>query len=167
MAGRSSAPNSDKRKTAQSTSTAVAPASAASRAERDTPLRRKVLIVEDELSISNLLYVLLEDLNYDGEVALGGQQALRMIERTSFDAILLDLRYSSDAAEQCVSQIAKIHPSLLDRVLVITGEFADYRAMDLIQRHCLPHLPQSRLMEDIHQSLRALLGLSPQPVPNF
>ncbi|MGD0696720.1 MAG: response regulator [Terriglobia bacterium] len=167
MAGGSLAPNSDKRKMSQSTSTTVAPASAASRAERDTPLRRKVLIVEDELSISNLLYVLLEDLNYDGEVALGGQQALRMIERTSFDAILLDLRYSNDAAEQCVSQIAKIHPSLLDRVLVITGEFADYRVMDLIQRHCLPHVPQSRLMEDIHQSLRALFGLSPQPVPKF
>ena len=126
--------------------------------------RRKVLIVEDDLSISNLLYVLLEGLNYDGEVALGGQQALRMIERTSFDAVLLDLRCSNLAAEQCISQIAELHPSLLGRILVVIGEVTDIKVMDLIHRHCLAHVQQNRLVEDIPQGLRAFWPTL-QPVP--
>jgi len=145
----------------------TSPAPSALTLARGTPVRRKVLIVEDEPSISNLLYVLLEGLNYDGEVAIGGRHALAMIERESFDAILLDLRCSDLRAEQWVSRIAEIQPSLLDRVLVITGEVADPKVLDLIERHCLPHVPQSRLLEDIHQSLRTLFGLSPQPVAKF
>jgi len=145
----------------------TSPAPSALPVARGTPLRRKILIVEDEPSISNLLYLLLEGLNYDGELAVGGQQALAMIGRESFDAILLDLRDSDLRAEQWVSRIAEIQPSLVDRVLVITGEVADPKVLDLIHRHCLPNVPQSRLMEDIHQSLRALMGLSPQPLPKF
>jgi CheY-like chemotaxis protein len=129
---------------------------------REGAIRRKVLIVEDDLSISNLLYVLLEGLNYDGEVAVGGRQALAMIARDSFDAILLDLRYSNLSAEQWVSQIAEIQPSVLDRVLVITGEVDDPKVLDLLERHCLPHVQQNRLMEDIHQRLLSLWGLLPQ-----
>lgn len=129
---------------------------------REGAIRRKVLIVEDDLSISNLLYVLLEGLNYDGEVAMGGRQALAMIERDSFDAILLDLRYSNLSAKQWVSRIAEIQPSLLDRVLVITGEVADPNVVDLLERHCLPHVPQNRLMEDLHQRLLSLCALSRQ-----
>lgn len=147
---------------------AILPASRAERSSafgsplREGTVRRKVLIVEDDLSISNLLYVLLEGLNYDGEVAMGGRQALAMIERDSFDAILLDLRYSNRSAEQWVSQIAQVQPSVLDRVLVITGEVADPKVLDLLERHCLPHVPQNRLMEDINQRLLALWGLSHQ-----
>jgi len=123
---------------------------------RDIAPRRKVLIVEDDLSISNLLYVLLDELNYDGDVALGGWQALKMIERTAFDAILLDLRYCNSAVAQCISRIAEIRPRLLDRVLVITGEVTDAATLDLIVRHCVRHLPQRRFMQSITESLRSL-----------
>jgi len=141
--------------------TAVGRGAASGSPRREGATRRKVLIVEDDLSISNLLYVLLEGLNYDGEVAMGGRQALAMIERESFDAILLDLRYSNLSAEQWVSRIAEIQPSVLDRILVITGEVADPNMLDLLERYCLPHVPQNRLMEDIHSRLLSLWRVPP------
>jgi len=125
-------------------------------------MRRKVLIIESEPSISNLLYVLLGGLNYIGELAPSGAQALAMIRRESFDAILMDLRCSAVAAEQLVSRIMEIRPNLLGRVLVITGEIEDPKIMDFIERKCLPHVSQKRMMEDVYQSLRAMLELSPQ-----
>jgi CheY-like chemotaxis protein len=49
--------------------------------------RRKVLIVEDEPSIRNVLYVLLAGLGCDGEVANDTKQALFMIRKEQFDAV--------------------------------------------------------------------------------
>ena len=56
------------------------------------PPRRKVLIVEDEPSIRNVLYVLLAGLGCDGQIAYDARQALSMIRQDCFDAVLLDLR---------------------------------------------------------------------------
>ena len=124
------------------------------------PARRKVLIIEDEPSIRNILYVLLAALDCEGDVAYSGQQALAMVSREKFDAVLLDLRCSNVPAEHVVSRIKEIRPSLLGRVLVITGEVTDPQAMELIERHVLPHIPGNRLISDLWGQLRGLLGVS-------
>ncbi len=128
-----------------------------------TPLRRKVLVIEDEPSIRNLIYVLLAGLGCEGDVAYSGKQALAMISRETFDAVLLDLRCSDLAAEQVVSGIKEICPNLVGRVLVITGQIADPETMELVDRHCLPNVPQNRLMQELWTCLRAVLGISRSP----
>lgn len=125
------------------------------------PARRKVLIVEDDLSIRNLLYVLLAGLGCEGDIAYSGQQALAMIGRENFEAVLLDLRSSNLPADQVLSQIREIRPNLVGRVLVITGEVADAETLELIERHCAHHIPRSRLSIDLWERLRTILGLSP------
>ncbi len=122
------------------------------------PAHRKVLIIEDEPSIRNVLYVLLAAAGCEGDVAYSGQQALAMISHQKFDAVLLDLRCVNAPAEQVVSQIKEIRPSLLGRVLVITGEVTDPQAMELIEQHLLPHVAASRLISDLRGRLRGLFG---------
>jgi response regulator RpfG family c-di-GMP phosphodiesterase len=138
----------------------VSPTTSSKNQPREPTLRRKVLIIEDEPSISNLLYVLLDGLNYDGDVAMSGQQALDMIGRESFDAVLLDLRYSSISAEQMVLRITEIRPSLVGRVLVVTGQVDNPKAIELLERQCNPHGRQNRLMEEVHRSLLALWAIA-------
>jgi DNA-binding NtrC family response regulator len=53
---------------------------------------RNVLIIEDEPSMRNVICVLLAGLGCAGDIAHDGRQALAMIEKESFDAVLLDLR---------------------------------------------------------------------------
>lgn len=127
--------------------------------------RRKVLIIEDEPFIRNVLYVLLAGLGYDGDVAHSGRQALAMISREKFDAVLFDLRCAEPSAAEVMSEIIEIRPSLVGRVLVITGEVADRETLNLIKRHCLPHVPRSRLMQEFWGRLRSLLGISTSPHP--
>jgi CheY-like chemotaxis protein len=126
-----------------------------------TPQYRRVLIVEDEPSIRNTLYVLLAGLGCEGDAVPDGQQALAKIRREEFDAVLLDLRCSNVNAETVVPQIQEIRPSLVGRVLVITGEVADAATLDMIERHCLQHVPQHRLRRDLLDELRILLRISP------
>lgn len=51
----------------------------------------KILIVEDDLPISNLIKLNLNMANYESSVAFDGDEALSAIERDSFDLILLDV----------------------------------------------------------------------------
>lgn len=124
---------------------------------------RHVLIIEDEPSIRNVLYVLLAGMGCEGDIAHSGQQALAMIKKESFDAVLLDLRCSEMPAEEMVSAIKELRPNLVGRVLVITGEVTDRRTMELIERNCLPHISRQRIMQDVWDRLRALLGFSQSP----
>lgn len=125
--------------------------------------RRKVLIVEDEPSIRNVLFVLLAGLGCEGDVAYTGQQALSMVSRESFDAVLVDLRCSNLGVEEVVSQIKEISPHLVGRVLVITGEVTDAQTMELLSRLLLPHVPHDRLMPELFSQLRGILGLNTSP----
>ena len=107
--------------------------------------RRKVLIIEDEPSIRNVLYVLLAGVGCDGDVAHDTDQALSMIRKDQFDAVLLDLRSAHLPPEQMVSAITELRPSLVGRVLVITGEYSHPKTLEMLERYALPHVPRSRI----------------------
>jgi len=126
---------------------------------------RKVLIVEDDAAIRNVLYVLLAGVGCEGDIAYSGKQALSMLSRQKFDAVLLDLRCSNLPAAEMVSQIKDIRPSMVGRVLVITGELTDAQTIQLIEKYCLPHVPRNRLMQDLWGLLRAVLGINGTPKP--
>jgi len=122
---------------------------------------RRILVVEDEPAIRNILYVLLARLDCESEIAHSGQQALGMISRGSFDAVLLDLRSSQVPAREVVAHIKQMSPSLVGRVLVITGEVTDPKTLEWIESQCLTPIAGNRLMSDLWNRLRVLLGLAP------
>jgi two-component system response regulator PilR (NtrC family) len=122
--------------------------------------RRKVLIIEDEPSIRNVLYVLLAGLGCDGDVAHNTHQALSMIRKDRFDAVLLDLRSAHLPPEQMVSTITDLRPSLVGRVLVITGEVADPNLIEMLERLAVPHVPRSQVTSDLWGHLRAMFGFA-------
>ena len=122
------------------------------------PPRRKVLIIEDEPSIRNVLYVLLAGLGCDGDVAHDTDQALSMIRKNQFDAVLLDLR--SAQLPQMVSSITELRPSLVGRVLVITGEVSNPSTIEMLERYALPYVPRSRITSDLSRSIAQMDGLT-------
>lgn len=124
---------------------------------------RKVLLIEGEPVAREILRVLVKNLGCHGEVAADGQQALAMVSSEDFDAVLLDLRSSSLPPEEVVSGIHDIRPSLVGRVLVITGEVDDHDTLDLIERYFLLRIRQSRVLFDLVGRLRALLRIAPTP----
>jgi DNA-binding NtrC family response regulator len=125
-----------------------------------SPSRRKVLIIEDEPSIRNVLYVLLAGLGYDGDTASDAHQALSMIRQGQFDAVLLDLRSSELSPEQMVCAITELRPSLMGRVLVISGEVSSPSTIEMLERYAVPHVPRSRVTSDLSRSIAQMDGLT-------
>jgi CheY-like chemotaxis protein len=126
-------------------------------------VRRKVLILEDEPVIRNVIYVLLAGLGCEGDVVHSSRQALASINRQTFDAVLLDLRCSELPPEQLVSEIIDVHPNLVGRLLVITGEVADPETLAMIERNSLPHVPRQQVTSALWGHLQSLLGISRGP----
>ena len=122
---------------------------------------RKVLLIEDEPVAREILRVLVNNLGCEGEVASDGREALAMVRRKGFDAVLLDLRSSALPPEDVVSGIHDMRPSLMGRVLVITGEVDDLQTFELVERYFLLQIRRSRLFNDLVGRLRALLRIAP------
>lgn len=121
-----------------------------------SPPYRKVLIIENEPDVRNVLFVLLAGVGCEGEVAHDIRNALTRISEESFDAVLLDLHCSEGSPEQVVSQIKEIRPSLVGRVLVITGDVTSPDVLDTIERQCLPQVRRRHLIKDMLTALRSL-----------
>jgi DNA-binding NtrC family response regulator len=122
--------------------------------------RRKVLIIEDEPSIRNVLYVLMAGLGYDGDAVPDSYHALSMIRKGEFDAVLLDLRSSQLPPEQMVCAITELRPNLVGRILVITGEVSHPKTIEMLERYALPHVPRSRIISDLSRSIAHIDGLT-------
>jgi len=124
---------------------------------------RTVLIIEDEPSIRNVLCVLLAGLRCEGDIVPNTREALAMIEKHDFDAVLLDLRCSEMTATETVSALKNLRPSLVGKVLVITGDVSDPQTMETIKKNHWPYIPRHRVMQELWDRLRSLLGFSPSP----
>jgi DNA-binding NtrC family response regulator len=130
-------------------------------------VRRKVLILEDEPAIRNVLYVLLAGLGCEGDVVHSSRQAIASINRQSFDAVLLDLRCSELPPDQLVSEIIEVRPNLVGRLLVITGEVAAGETLAMIERNSLAHVTRQQVTSALWGLLQSILGISrgPQTAP--
>jgi len=127
---------------------------------------RTVLVVEDEPSIRNVLCLLLAGLRCEGDIVPNAREALAMVEKRSFDAVLLDLRCSEMNATEAVSALKHLRPSLVGKVLVITGDVSDPQTMEMIRKNRWPYIPRHRVMEEVWERLRSVLGFSPPPPPD-
>ena len=77
-----------------------------------------------------------------------------MIRQDRFDAVLLDLRSAHLPPDQMVSAITELRPSLVGRVLVITGEVSDPDTLEMLERYAVPHISRSRVTSDLWGRLR-------------
>lgn len=121
--------------------------------------QRKILIIETEAGVLNLAHILLESMGCHCTDAVGAAQALAMLRRKSFDAVLLDLHCSAEMPAEVISGIHKIQPSLIGRVLVINGETHDRKTFEFVQKHCFGSVPRGRILLDLWSSLQRLFSV--------
>ncbi len=80
--------------------------------------KARVLIVDDEKSMRDLLSITLEKEGYDVSVAAGGEPAIEMLHRDSVDVVITDLRMSKVDGQQVLRAAKEISPDTT--VIMIT-----------------------------------------------
>jgi len=83
-------------------------------------MRGRVLVVDDDASIVRIIRRFLRD--HDVATASDGRSALAILETTTdFDLVLCDVVMPVMGGVEFWSEVAARHPSLLERVVLMTG----------------------------------------------
>ncbi|MBX3625685.1 MAG: PAS domain S-box protein [Rhizobacter sp.] len=88
----------------------------------DAALQTRVLVVDDESEITELMRDILEAAGYEVATAESGAVALALLETARFDAIVSDLRMPDMDGATLWREIDQHHPKLSRRMLFVTGD---------------------------------------------
>jgi putative nucleotidyltransferase with HDIG domain len=81
---------------------------------------QRILIVDDEPSIVDLLTYILRDAGYDCTGCTGGPEALEMIGAGTYDAVLCDIHMAGMSGIELLRRVRDDHPHL--GFIIVTGE---------------------------------------------
>ncbi len=82
----------------------------------------RVLVVEDEEMLAELLRITFAECGHAVEVAGDGREALRLLAGTRFDFVVSDIKMPGMDGKEFYRQIRARHPDLLGHLLFITGD---------------------------------------------
>lgn len=94
--------------------------------------RPRLLIVDDELLIRDLLYDYFSARDFEITVAENGQRALSLINETSFDTVILDIKMPDMDGLQLTQEIRQHHGAL--PIILITGYPSVESAIEALRR---------------------------------
>jgi CheY-like chemotaxis protein len=83
--------------------------------------KRRVLLLDDDLSMQRLVSTLLRRNGYRVDVVSNGRDALERIEQFNYDALLLDVMTPTEGAVTVIRTLREKKPELLGRVVLVTG----------------------------------------------
>ncbi|MDQ2998419.1 MAG: response regulator, partial [Chloroflexota bacterium] len=82
----------------------------------------RVLVVDDEEPVANLLARLLRELGHQPTVVNSGVEALELIAREQFDLILSDVKMPGMSGFELHQTIKQTNPELAARLVFVTGD---------------------------------------------
>lgn len=100
----------------------------------DAALQTRVLVVDDESEITELMREILESAGYEVATAESGAVALALLETARFDAIVSDLRMPDMDGATLWREIDQHHPQLSRRMLFVTGDTLSPGAREFLRK---------------------------------
>ncbi len=114
---------------------------------------RRILVVDDEPEVRNILRRVLSADGHDVSLASDGQDAWKLIQKTRFDSIFLDLRMPGVDGQELYQQIIEFSPDLAKKVVFITGDTARADTERFLESTSSPVLGKPFTIEAIRQLL--------------
>lgn len=83
-----------------------------------------VLIVDDDEAVQTMLYKVIRSNGIQAQIASGGEQALQMIRRSSFDLILLDVNMHGMDGFEVIQRLRS--QGIQTPIIIVSGRQEDY-----------------------------------------
>jgi excisionase family DNA binding protein len=99
-------------------------------AEAARPGPRRILVVDDEASIRDLLTRTLALAEYEVEAAADGQSAVERLRSSAFDLLMTDLRMPGMDGLTLIREARRLRPSMA--VVIITGFSSESSAIEAV-----------------------------------
>jgi DNA-binding NtrC family response regulator len=108
--------------------------------------KKKVLVVDDERSIRQLLADFLSNRGFEVSIAKNGQESLDQLETNTFDLVITEIDLSRVDGVQMLKQMEKARRK--ERVIVMTADPTDHRLLKIQTPHVVSRLNKPFRMDN-------------------
>jgi CheY-like chemotaxis protein len=117
-----------------------------------------VLLIEDEQAVLKAVARLLSRLGYAVETAANGREALALLQRGSYAAVLCDLQLPDLSGEQLVATLERERPDLLPRIVFTSGNVSGPAVRRFVELFGCGVLAKPYRLEELRTTLRKATG---------
>ena len=135
-----------------------------SAAEAETSVRQletgseRILVVDDEYPVRNVLSVSLQHLGYQVETAQSGSDAIRKYSSSSaYDLVVLDMLMPQLSGEKVFFRLKELNPHV--RVLIISGYASEDSVKNILTNGGLDFIQKPFTIEELSKRVRRCLDL--------
>ena len=125
--------------------------------ERST---KRVLVVEDEPTISGICRRVLTGEGFEVDIAVNGKVAQEMIEKEQYDLCLIDIRLPTMDGKEFYQWLKEKHPQLASRVIFTTGDVMGGDTQIFLEQTGRPFLPKpftpAQLKSIVRETLKGI-----------
>src|SRR5713226_9298200 len=114
----------------------------------------KLLVADDDLTLREELAGLLREDEHEVITAADGGEALRIVERESFDAALLDLRMPKATGLEVLHRLRVVRPDTA--VVMITGEGTIDAAVEAMKGGAIDFVEKPYEVDALRRTLRTV-----------
>jgi two-component system NtrC family sensor kinase len=129
--------------------------------EPEAQMSCRVLVVDDEEPVANLLARLLRELGHQPIVVGSGAEALERLAREPFDLILSDVKMPGMSGFELHQTIKQANPELAARLVFVTGDMLSAATQARIAQSGNPYIAKPFAIERLETLVRSLLSQRP------
>jgi two-component system, NtrC family, sensor kinase len=117
----------------------------------------RILVVEDEPTVAQLVVDVLREVGHKVEAVLDSQQGLSLLSRSHYDLVICDLRMPRLDGRGFYDALVRAGSKIKSRIIFITGDTLDPEALDFLEQNRLPYLAKPFLVEELQLAVNAAL----------
>jgi signal transduction histidine kinase/CheY-like chemotaxis protein len=117
----------------------------------------RILIVEDEPTVAQLLVDILVEEGHQAEATLDSQEGLTRLSRKNYDLVICDLRMPVLDGRAFYEALVRAGSPARSRMLFITGDTIARSTQEFLESSGMPHLAKPFLVEEVKLAVRGLL----------
>ena len=120
----------------------------------------RVLVVEDEPTVAQLIVDVLGEEGHRVDAVLDSQEGLTRLSRANYDLVICDLRMPRLDGPAFYEALVRSGSPLRDHIVFITGDTLAARTQDFLEGHNFPYLAKPFLVEELKLAINRMLAQS-------
>ncbi|MBI2789297.1 MAG: response regulator [Elusimicrobia bacterium] len=121
---------------------------------------KRVLVIDDEADMAEVISRLLREDGDEAEVALGGADGLRLLEAGGYDLVISDMEMEGVKGEDIFARLTAGRGRSRSEVLFVTGDILNPKVLSFLSKTGSEYLAKPFDIDDLRQAVRRLLARS-------
>ena len=121
---------------------------------------KRVLFIDDETDMAEVISRLLREEGDEAEVALGGAEGRRLLEAGKYDRVCSDMEMEGVKGEDIFARLTAGGGRSSSEVLFVTGDILNPKVLAFLSKTGSEYLAKPFDIDDLRQAVRRLLARS-------